>query len=74
MTELLTTEQAARRLDISAGTLTVWRSVKRYKLSYIKIGRKVRYTPESIDKFLNERTQSGVGQEDSTPGRGRRAR
>jgi hypothetical protein len=34
--ELLTTVQAARVLDVTPGTLEVWRTTKRYPLPYVK--------------------------------------
>lgn len=50
---LLTTEQAAARLNISPGTLTVWRATKRHILPYIKISKRfVRYRAEDIDAFI----------------------
>lgn len=43
MAELLSTAEAAKVLDVTPGTLMVWRSVKRYPLRYIRVGRKIRY-------------------------------
>ena len=41
LSPLLTDQEAANYLGVSAGTLTVWRSVRRYGIPYLKIGRKV---------------------------------
>ena len=54
--ELLTTEQAARLLDVRPGTLEVWRNAKRYGLPYIRVGRNVRYRRSDLVKFLEQRT------------------
>jgi predicted DNA-binding transcriptional regulator AlpA len=68
MTELLDTQDAARRLDVTPGTLMVWRSTKRYPLKFVRIGRKIRYRPSDIEEFIDKRTMSGV----SDPARDRR--
>ena len=52
---LLTQSETAQILGVTKGTLAVWRCTKRYQLSFIKIGRKVRYTLEDIEKFINKR-------------------
>ena len=53
---LLTESEAAERLGLKQGTLTVWRSTRRYDLPYIKCGRSVRYSEDSIEQFLTART------------------
>ncbi len=60
MTELLTAEQAAQQLGVTAATLSVWRSVKRYPLKFVKIGRKVRYSAQDVEDFIRARTMPGV--------------
>jgi excisionase family DNA binding protein len=62
MTELLSTEQAAQALGVTPGTLTVWRSTKRYPLKFVRIGRNVRYRPADIEEFIDKRTVSGVAE------------
>ncbi len=54
--DLLSNDEAADYLDISGGTLEVWRCTKRYVIPYIKVGRNVRYRKISLDKFLSDRT------------------
>ena len=53
--KLLRTEQAAALLDISPGTLGIWRSTKRYELSYVKVGRLIRYLESDILRFIKQR-------------------
>ena len=50
---MLTSEQAAKYLGITSGTLSVWRSVKRYEIPYYKVGKSVRYRMEDLNKFLS---------------------
>jgi hypothetical protein len=52
---LLSEDEAARLLDVSPGTLQVWRSTKRYDLPYIKVGRNVRYRLSDVNGFLCRR-------------------
>jgi len=56
---LFDTDEAAAYLDLQPGTLEVWRSTKRYKLAYIKIGRKVRYRKRVLDEYLDSNTVDG---------------
>jgi hypothetical protein len=53
---LLTREEASERLGVKAVTLDKWRSNKKYRLSYVKIGGLVRYPSESVELFIRERT------------------
>ena len=53
---LLNNEEAAAYLGVSPGTLEVWRSTKRYEISYIKVGRLVKYRKEALDDFLATQT------------------
>jgi excisionase family DNA binding protein len=55
-TELLTADEAAARLGVEVVTLAKWRSNKRYRLAYTKIGGKVRYPVLALEKFIAERT------------------
>ena len=57
---LLTPEQAASILGVTAGTLNVWRATRRYPLPYVKIGRKVMYRAQDIENFAQSRTVSPV--------------
>ncbi len=53
---LLTNEEAAAYLGVTPRTLEVWRCEKRYHISYIKVGRLVRYKIEALDAFIESRT------------------
>lgn len=55
--ELLTEAQAAEKIDVSPGTLSVWRSTGRYRLPFIKVGRKVRYRASDLDAWMASRTR-----------------
>jgi hypothetical protein len=59
--KLLTQAQVAERLGLTnPHTLGVWRCQKRYpELSYIKVGRLVRYSEEAVERFLQARTVGG---------------
>ena len=54
--DLLDEQQAAIAIDVTPGTLSVWRSTGRYKLPFIKIGRKVRYRRADLEAWLDART------------------
>lgn len=54
--ELLDAAQVASMLDVTAATLSVWRSVGRYGIPFIKIGRNVRYNRSDIEVWLQSRT------------------
>lgn len=53
---LKTPAEAAALLGVSPGTLSVWRSTKRYPLTYVKVGSKVFYLEKDIEAFLENRT------------------
>jgi len=55
--ELVNEKEAARILDNSPGTLSVWRSTGRYNLPFIKIGRNVRYRRADLIAWLEKRTR-----------------
>jgi excisionase family DNA binding protein len=53
---LLTDKEAAKILNVTCGTLQVWRSTGRYKLPFVKVGRNVRYVQSSLIDWIRERT------------------
>lgn len=55
--ELLDDKAAAALLDVSPGTLSVWRSTGRYGLPFLKIGRKVRYRRSVLEEWMEARTR-----------------
>lgn len=60
--QLLTPQQAAEYLGIDAGSLSVWRSTKRYPLPYVKVGRLVKYRLSDLEAFIEGRVQNDGGQ------------
>lgn len=55
--DLLDDKAAAALLDVSPGTLSVWRSTGRYALPFLKVGRKVRYRRADLLAWLESRTR-----------------
>lgn len=56
--DLVDEKAAAEILDVSPGTLSVWRSTGRYALPFVKVGRKVRYSRAALESWLSARTRS----------------
>lgn len=56
--ELLDQKQAAFILQVTPGTLSVWRSSGRYSIPFIKVGRLVRYRRADLENWLKSRTRS----------------
>jgi hypothetical protein len=56
--ELLDEKAAAALIQVSAGTLSVWRSTGRYKLPFVKVGAKVRYKRCDLQAWLDSRYRS----------------
>ncbi len=56
--DLLDEHAAAVMLDLSPGTLRVWRSTGRYKLPFLKIGSKVRYRRTDLQTWLEARVRA----------------
>lgn len=52
---LLTTQEAAQFLGVTAGTLEVWRCTRRYPLAWVKVGSKVRYRLCDLQAFVQSR-------------------
>ena len=65
--QLLNTTQAAEVLQVTPGTLMVWRSTKRYPLKFVRVGRNIRYRSSDLEAFLNARTMPGVADQSSSP-------
>jgi hypothetical protein len=59
--ELWDPSQTAAAINVTAGTLAVWRCTKRYALRYVRVGRKIRYRPQDVEAFLASRTVAGDG-------------
>jgi predicted site-specific integrase-resolvase len=56
--QLLNDKAAAQVLDVTTGTLSVWRSTGRYELPFLKIGRKVRYRHSDLLAWLDKRSRN----------------
>ena len=56
---LLRPEVVARLLDVTEGTLAVWRTTRRYPLRWVKVGRVIRYRMEDVQSFIALRTNEG---------------
>jgi len=50
--ELLSREEAASYLGVSARTLAVWKSTGRYNLPCVRIGRLAKYRKADLDDFI----------------------
>ncbi len=53
--ELLSNREAAKYIQITPGTLHVWRCENRYAIPYLRIGTKIRYRRADLDAFLSSR-------------------
>jgi len=67
--QLLNTTQAAEVLQVTPGTLMVWRCTKRYPLKFVRVGRNIRYRSTDLEAFLKARTMPGVVDQPSSPRR-----
>ena len=47
-------------LSLKPQTLAVWRTQKKYGLSYVRVGSRIRYRLADLEKFLESRTVNGV--------------
>lgn len=54
--KFMTPKELAEYLKIDEETLAVWRCKKTYPLAYVKVGGHIRYIRESIDKWIESRT------------------
>jgi hypothetical protein len=56
--ELISADEAAKCLGVSAGTLAVWRSTKRYFLPFVKVGHLVKYRKNDPSEFVLRRVRN----------------
>lgn len=59
-TDLMNSVEVSKSINVSEGTLAVWRSTGRYTLPYIKVGRLVRYRRADIEAWLDRRKKISV--------------
>lgn len=52
VSELLTRKEAAQYLRLKPNTLAVWLSTKRVNIPCVKIGGRVMYRKQDLDKFI----------------------
>lgn len=69
--QLMNPREAAAYLGVSTNSLEAWRSTKRYRLAFIKVGGLVRYRQADLDAFLESRRV--MPGEPKSPRRRRRA-
>lgn len=53
---LLNEAEAAAYLSLSPSTLTKWRSQYPDRLSFVKVGTRVRYRRSTLDNYINQQT------------------
>jgi excisionase family DNA binding protein len=58
--KLLSREEAAAYLGVKVQTLAVWASAKRYDLPMLKVGSRVRYDIDDLDRWLASRRIGGA--------------
>jgi excisionase family DNA binding protein len=56
---LVTQEQAAELLQISAATLQKWRSTGENNLPFVKIGKSARYRTTDLKAYVEKHTKQG---------------
>ena len=49
-------DDAAEYLGVKPGTLACWRSTGRHLIPYIRVGARIMYRREELDRFLEKRT------------------
>jgi len=51
--KLLNPNQVAKVLDVTVGTLSVWRSTGRHGLPFLRLAGKIKYREKDIHEFIN---------------------
>lgn len=59
MAQLLTTEDAARLLNVAPATLHTWRSRRTVTIPYVKIGSCIRYDVRDLEAWLARQRVTG---------------
>lgn len=71
---LLTDRNVAEMLSMSATTLAKWRTEpwrSRYKLPFVRVGRKIRYDAAAVQRWLEQRSIGGEATATPAPRRRR---
>ena len=58
-TDLLDTGEAAKLLGLKKRTLDVWRTSRRVRVPFIKLGHAVRYRRSDLQAFVENRVVTG---------------
>ena len=53
MKEFYTVEEVAKMFEIT--TRTVYRLIKRNEISFIKVGKQIRFSQKHLDDFINKK-------------------
>jgi len=55
LNDQMTPAEVAGELDVTVGTLSVWRTTQRYPLVWYKLGRNVFYRRQDVEAFIESR-------------------
>ena len=55
---LIDNDPSAGYLGVKPNTLAVWRATKRYRIPFVKIGKRVKYKAGDLKKFIAAQTFS----------------
>jgi len=61
VSQLLNPREAAKKLRTSYGVLAVWRCTRRHPLRFVRLGRRIFYRPEDLQKFIERQLDPGDG-------------
>ena len=64
--KLITPRDVANRLGVETTTLANWRSNRRYRLPFVRVGRKIMYRKGDVDRFIASRYDDGSPSETSS--------
>ena len=59
--ELIPPQEAARLLKTTYGSLAVWRCHRNKALPFVRLGRKIFYRMQDIQKFIESQVDPGIG-------------
>ena len=62
-TDRLTEQQAAEVLGCKASSLATWRSTKRHRIPYVKIGRLIYYRRRDLDRWIDAQVVDALPEE-----------
>jgi hypothetical protein len=73
MTELIEAKECAKRLGVTYGGLAVARCKQRWKLPFVRIGRKIFYREQDIEAFITANLHPGDGPQSKLKSTNRRS-